>query len=234
MSTSASPKIPSAALVFLHGLGDTPAGWSEIEHVLPQLKPRLANLKYVFPAAPTIPISINGNMEMPGWFDLYDWPIAVGSRDDRDGLMQGVARIDDIVRTLKTEDGIEKDRVVVGGFSQGGAVALVSAYHEKSSGGNDDDDDDDKRYAGCACLSGWLTLKDEIKASSKTPLFWGHGRYDDKVLPEQQPFGIDVLKPMGVQVEASQYDMGHQSHPEEMVAFAEFLDKVLFEETSDK
>ena len=65
MSTSTSNK-KSAALIFLHGLGDTPAGWSSLQFNLPQLKKRLGNVVYVFPPAPIIPISINGGTEMPG------------------------------------------------------------------------------------------------------------------------------------------------------------------------
>jgi lysophospholipase II len=64
MSSSASSK--RGALIFLHGLGDSPAGWSQLQWSLPQMKPRLKEIKFVFPAAPTIPISINGGMEMPG------------------------------------------------------------------------------------------------------------------------------------------------------------------------
>lgn len=63
-SSSASQK---AALIFLHGLGDTPAGWSSLQFSLPQLQPRLSQLEFVFPPAPIIPISINGGATMPGW-----------------------------------------------------------------------------------------------------------------------------------------------------------------------
>lgn len=219
MSTSAKP---SSALVFLHGLGDSPAGWSQLEYSLPRLQPRLSNVKYVFPAAPDIPLTINGNMIMPSWFDLYDWPIGVGCKDDRVGMLKGVAQVREIVEKLKSEDGIDPSRIVVGGFSQGGAIALLSAYHESN----------ESKFAGCASLSGWLTLKDEINpspSSSETPLLWGHGEYDDKVLFEQQAFGVNLLREKGVKIEASQYEMGHESHPEEMAAFAKFLDNILFQ-----
>ena len=56
------------ALIFLHGLGDSPAGWSQLKSMLPSMKPRLKDITYIFPAAPTIGITINGGMEMPGWF----------------------------------------------------------------------------------------------------------------------------------------------------------------------
>jgi len=59
-----------AALIFLHGLGDTPAGWSSLEDALPRLRPNLKEVRYVFPAAPMQQITINGGATMPGWFDV--------------------------------------------------------------------------------------------------------------------------------------------------------------------
>ena len=88
-------------------------------------------------------------MKMPGWFDLYDWPIAVGSQDDKEGLMAGIKTIENEVSKLN-EQGIPSEKIVLGGFSQGGAVALLAAYKSQ------------RRYAGCAGLSAWLTLPQEL------------------------------------------------------------------------
>lgn len=166
-------------------------------------------------------ITINGGMSMPGWFDLYDWPIGVSSKDDKEGILSSVSQIEAEVAKLEKE-GIPKSRIVLGGFSQGGAVALLAAYHTTK-----------ERYAGCVVLSAWLKLADEIKVSkeiAKTPLFWGHGSFDDKVLFEQQAFGVNKLTEEGVEVEASSYPVGHSSHPQEMTAMADFLDKILYGE----
>ena len=189
---SSSTTSKSGALIFLHGLGDTPAGWSHLQRSLPKLQPRLSNLEYVFPAAPTIPISINGGMHMSGWFDLYDWPIKVGAKDDPDGLAAGVESVEQHVKALN-DMGIPSDKIVVAGFSQGGAVALLTAYQSKT------------RYAGCVSLSGWLTLPGQLNVSEEaknTPLYWGHGTYDDKVLFDQQPYGVSKLREQGVNVKA--------------------------------
>jgi len=223
MSISSAGRKKAGALIFLHGLGDTPVGWSSLESALPSIKPRLSELKYVFPPAPQIPISINGGMTMPGWFDLYDWPIGIGVKDDPQGLQKSVSQIEQIVSKLEKEDGIDRSRIVVGGFSQGGAVALLSAYR-----------DNNKPYAACAVLSGWLTLADDKSvsdASKSTPLFWGHGKYDDKVLFEQQQYGLGVLRQGGVStIGASSYPVGHSSHPDEINDFANFLDQIFFAE----
>lgn len=216
------------ALIFLHGLGDTPAGWSQLQFMLPSMKPNLKDITYVFPPAPIIGITINGGMEMPGWFDLFDWPIGVGSRDDREGLLKAVQQIETEVKTLG-EAGIPPSKIVVGGFSQGGAIALLTAYRRQQG---------QEAFAGCAGLSAWLTMPNELSLMSdtakKTPMFWGHGRMDDKVLFEQQEFGVEKLRQQGVSVIDEAYDMGHSSHPDEMEKLAEFVDKCLFGEHSAK
>jgi predicted esterase len=214
------------ALIFLHGLGDTPAGWSELESILPSMHSRLASLEYVFPAAPTIPLSINGGMRMPGWFDLYDWPIDVGSQDDPEGLTAGVAQIEAHVQKLN-EQGIPPSKIVIGGFSQGGAVALLTAYRNSSG----------EAYAGCVGLSAWLTEPETLnvpEAAKQTPMFWGHGTQDDKVLFPQQKFGVDKLRAQGVTVTDKSYDMGHSSHPDEMQTFADFVDQRIFGKEGDE
>jgi predicted esterase len=240
-SSSPTTATKSAALIFLHGLGDSPAGWSSLATSLPRLKPRLQNVEYVFPPAPTIALSINGGMKMPGWFDLYDWPIGVGTPDDRDGKIKAVAQVNDCVSKLEAK-GIPRNRIVVGGFSQGGAIALLAAYHSNvsftstssASASSVESQQTATPLAGCVALSAWLTLVDDLQVpanvAKQTRLFWAHGEYDDKVLFEQQKHGIDVLKQHGVvHISQSQFPMGHESHPQEMEQLATFLDTLLFE-----
>lgn len=221
----------AGALIFLHGLGDTPDGWSSLERQLPALRPRLSNIRYVFPHAPIIPLSINGGMQMTGWFDLFEWPISVGDPDDKVGKLAAIQAVDDAIRGLEEEHGIDRSKIIVGGFSQGGAIALLSAYY------SDDNRQSDKPLAGCAVLSGWLTLVDDIKiteTSRSIPCFWAHGKYDDKVLFNHQKFGVEKLKEQGVHVNAYDYPMGHESRPDELKTFAEFLDTALFGELNSE
>lgn len=241
MSSSVSKSTHKGALIFMHGLGDTPRGWSSLQHQLPSLKPRLKDIRYVFPPSPTIPITINGGAKMPGWFDLYDWPIGVGSKDDPVGLLRSVQQVREEVERLGTEEGIPADKIVVGGFSQGGAVALLACYHQQNDGVQ-------HKFAGCAGLSAWLTLPKEVAAigkdtdaedpRKKIPLFWGHGTYDDKVLFEQQQFGLEKLSnEFGLDwglVTSTQYPMGHQSCEDEISSLAEFIDNALFGEKGAK
>ena len=128
------------------------------------------------------------------------------------------------VERLEKEEGISPSRIIVGGFSQGGAVALLAAYHRRTDG--------KVPFAGCVCLSGWLTLKDELKVTEQvaksTPLFWGHGQFDDKVLFEQQAHGVKKLESVGVDVTHAAYPIGHSSDYDEIEAMAEFVEKRLF------
>lgn len=160
---------------------------------------------------------------MSGWFDLFDWPIGIGAKDDKAGKIAAAQQIEQAVEKLEKDMGIPPNRVVVGGFSQGGAVALLAAYHRRTQG--------KVPFAGCVCLSGWLTLKDDLAVTedvaAKTPLFWGHGQFDDKVLFEQQAHGVNELRNHGVDVSDSSYPMGHSSHPQETEAMAEFIEKAL-------
>jgi len=228
MSTSAASQScgreGKSALIFLHGLGDTPAGWSSLEQQLPSLRNSLGeDVHYVFPHSPTIGLTINGGQRMPGWFDLFDWPIGIKAKDDRPGKIAAVQQIEKTVEELERDLGIPPSRVVVGGFSQGGAVALLAAYHQRRQG--------QVPFAGCVCLSGWLTLKDDLAVTKEvaqaTPLFWGHGQWDDKVLFEQQAEGVNKLRALGVDVTDASYPMAHSSHPKELEAMAEFVEKVL-------
>lgn len=225
MAAATTATCQKAGVIFLHGLGDTPAGWSDIKHQMAQLNPKLASpeITWDFPAAPVIPISVNGGATMPGWFDLYDWPIDVTAPDDPAGTMRAVETIRGAIAKLEAA-GVPTERIVVGGFSQGGAIALNTAYRHPA------------KLGGCVALSGWLNMKDDFaegkefptEASKATPCLWGHGAMDDKVLFPHQKIGVDLLTARGVTVDASNYPMGHSAHPEELAKLAAFLAGILF------
>eukprot|EP01051_Picozoa_sp_SAG22_P022499 SAG22_NODE_5411_length_1019_cov_2.369565_1_plen_210_part_00 len=205
-----------SAVVFMHGLGDSPAGWSSLEGDLGRkLAPR--NIVWRFPAAPEAPVTINNGAVMTSWMDILDWPIGLTARDDKAGLERSVAEAHAVMDGLVAE-GVPAERIVVGGFSQGGAIALLatSRYGQK--------------LAGCVCLSGWLTLREEYTnpANKATPVFWGHGSRDGIVLPEQQAEGVKVLAANGVAaVTAKQYQVEHSSHPQEMADMLAFLKEAI-------
>lgn len=146
------------------------------------------------------------------------------AKDDPKGLAMSVKRVEKIVTQLKDEEGIDPSRVVLGGFSQGGAVAIMAAYNRRKK--------DAIPFAGCICMSGWLPMKDYLDVSEETaqatPLFWAHGQYDEKILFEQQMYGVNKLEGVGVDVTAISYPVGHESSNfEEIDDMAGFLEAVL-------
>lgn len=207
---------PKAAMIFLHGLGNSP------KTCIPFIQDRLLlqdpslcqNVKFVFPSAPRLCSTINGGQCLPCWFDLYDWPVGVSVRDDREGIRQAVRQVEREVAKLEAE-GIPKECIFLGGFSQGAALALETVY------GSED------RFAGCIALSGWLPLRGHVECSAnarETPLFWGHGHFDSSVRAEQQFFGVKKLLEQGVKsTSVKTYKMGHTVSTEELGDIAEFL-----------
>lgn len=121
------------AVIFLHGMGDTANGWASLDHMLPSICPRLSTekIEYVFPQAPVKAITLNGGELVPAWFDLFDWPIDSTSRDDVIGQLNAVCMLEETVRKIEHERGIPASRIVVGGFAQGAAVAMLASYFRK-------------------------------------------------------------------------------------------------------
>ena len=232
MSATSLSSTKKAGLIFLHGLGDGPSGWQgTLIQQLPTFYARLGtDVEYRFPAAPTIPITINGGMHIPGWFDLYEWPINVGDPDDTKGQLAAVQQMEQEIHALE-QKGIPRNRIVLGGFSQGGSIALLTSYYSSPPNHKPR-----PPLAACVCLSGWLTQAKEMTvANPSTPLFWAHGRYDDKVLYRQQEYGIEQLKTNGVEdITSTSYPMGHESTFNELRDLADFLNRVFFGSKDDE
>lgn len=124
--------------------------------------------------------------------------------------------------------GMPRNKIAVGGFSQGGAIALLTAYYSSPPS-----HPERKPLAACACLSGWLPLSGDMSvANVQTPLFWAHGQYDDKVLFAQQKFGVEKLSNAGVSnLDFPSFPMGHESCHQEILELADFLENAIFGET---
>mmetsp|Transcript_8405 Transcript_8405/g.12077 ORF Transcript_8405/g.12077 Transcript_8405/m.12077 type:complete len:166 (+) Transcript_8405:372-869(+) len=121
------------AVIFLHGMGDTSSGWASLDHMLPSICPRLSTdkIEYIFPQAPVKGITLNGGELVPSWFDIFDWPIDSTSRDDVIGQLNAVCMVEEIVKSVEQERGIPASRIVVGGYAQGAAVAMLTSYFRK-------------------------------------------------------------------------------------------------------
>ncbi len=196
----------NAAVIWLHGLG---ADGHDFEPIVPQLRlPDTAAVRFVFPHAPAIPVTVNGGMVMPAWYDILD--IDIDRRVDIDQLMVSA----DAVRALvdrEIDRGIDSRRVVVAGFSQGGAVALQAALTYP------------KRLAGIVALSTYFATGDLIQlhaVNKGLPIFVGHGTRDPVVPERLGRAGYERLKELGYRAEYATYPMEHAVCMEEIEAIS--------------
>lgn len=204
----------TATVIMLHGLGDTGDGWSGIADDMGAAMP---HVKFVFPHAPSRPITINMGMRMPGWFDIASLD-DIDQREDAGGLRESARYVDGLI-AAEAAEGVASDRVAVAGFSQGGAIALMALRS-------------DKKLAGVAGLSTWLPLRKDpgtiSAANAGTPIFQAHGDADNVV---NYQFGVathERLKELGAPAKFMTINgMGHSASPKELAAMLEFFKTVL-------
>jgi phospholipase/carboxylesterase len=206
---------PNATVIWLHGLG---ADGHDFEPVVPEIvRPRERAWRFVFPNAPLRPVTINGGMTMRAWYDI----VGFDRRAVEDAA--GFRATDEEVRGLigqEVERGILPGRVVLAGFSQGGAVSLYTGLRYP------------QRLAGLMALSCYLPLRDRLDAerspaNAGLPIFMAHGT-DDPVLPiAMGQASRDYLKTLGFGVEWHQYRMPHSVCPAEIAEIRQFLLRIL-------
>jgi len=173
----------------------------------------------VFLDSPVQPVTVNGGMSMPSWFDLDEIPVTAETKDDEKGLLQAVDQVGNAIERLQTDHGIPAENVVVGGFSQGAAVAgLVGAMWTKPVG-------------GVLMLSGWVPLRARFKDMSKhtgIKVFHGHGEADDKVLFQLGSDSSKLLADTGFDVQFSSYPgVQHSTCPTEMRHIRAWLEPIV-------
>ncbi|XP_060553367.1 acyl-protein thioesterase 2-like [Ruditapes philippinarum] len=195
-------------LIFLHGLGDTGQAWSD---AFKQLK--LKNIKCVCPTAPVMPVTLNGGFMMPSWFDIVS--LNPDGQQDVAGINKAVSSLRELIEE-EEKKGISSENIILGGFSQGGAVALYTAFTH------------DKPLAGIVGLSTWLPIHSEFPAGLKEanrniPVFQGHGRIDPLVPFKWGEMTRDVLQKMTTKIDFKDYPIQHSSCPEEMDDVKNFL-----------
>ncbi|KAI9343460.1 Phospholipase/carboxylesterase/thioesterase [Zopfochytrium polystomum] len=211
----------TATLLFLHGLGDSGEGWSFLADTL---QPQLPHVKFVFPHAPRRPITINGGMAMPGWYDL----VSLDERNpvhDEAGIMETVDHISSLIKE-ETDAGISSKRIVLGGFSQGAAVTLISNLVLET------------KLAGFIGLSGYLPLDKKAAEIAKptnqwAPLFMGNGDEDQVVAYHWGKSSAEKMKELGRQTTFKTYrGLGHSANDQELSDVLKFLKEVIPENVS--
>ncbi|KAJ7068786.1 Phospholipase/carboxylesterase [Mycena amicta] len=163
------------------GLGDTGLGWRDVAEML---NPELPQVKWVLPHSPTMRVTANNGMVMPSWFDKIS--LEFDSEEDKDGMLKTVYSLNQLI-SAEVDSSIPANRVVLGGFSQGGAMTLLSGLTGE------------RKLAGLAVLSGWLPLRDNFKSmvsdhAKSIPIFWGHGAADPLVRHDFALKSLDFLR----------------------------------------
>ncbi|KAG6845437.1 hypothetical protein H0H87_009345 [Tephrocybe sp. NHM501043] len=157
----------TATVIFVHGLGDTGHGWKPVADMF-RTDPNLAHVKWILPHSPIRSVKANMGMEMPSWFDIYSF--GFDTDEDEVGMLQSARLINQLI-TTEVESGTDPSRIVLGGFSQGATMSLLTGLTGE------------RKLAGIAVLSGWLPIRNKFKSlasshASSIPVFWGHGSID--------------------------------------------------------
>jgi phospholipase/carboxylesterase len=202
---------PQAAVIWLHGLG---ADGHDFEPIVPELG--LARpVRFVFPHAPVRAVTINNGMRMRAWYDILQFG---GGAEDEAGIRASERLVEGLLEGEKKK-GIATDKIVLAGFSQGGAIALQTALRHA------------ERLAGVLALSTYLPLAAKLQeagaANRATPIFMAHGTFDDIIPLRRAEQSRDLLKQAGYPVEWRVYPMPHSVSAEEIRDIAQFLGRVL-------
>jgi len=211
INTSAKPT--TASVIWLHGLG---ANGHDFEAIVPELEltPELG-IRFIFPHAPSIPVTINGGMVMPAWYDIL--AMNLGRTVDTAQLMKSAQYVHELIEQ-EIARGISSERIVLAGFSQGGAVVYEAGLSF------------DKPLAGVMALSTYLATQETLKRhpnNQQLDFFIGHGTADDIVNETMGQEAKKRLDQWGYKNEYRRYPMAHSVCIEEINDISRWLQSVL-------
>ncbi|KAH8811449.1 acyl-protein thioesterase-like protein [Xylogone sp. PMI_703] len=208
----------TATVIMAHGLGDSGAGWISLAENW-RRRQKFEEVKFIFPNAPTMPITINYGMRMPAWYDVVQFGNIQGPQDEA-GILRSRQYFHNLIKT-EIENGIPSNRIIIGGFSQGGAMALFSGITNPT------------KLGGIFGLSCYLLLHTKFKESvpednpnKDTPIFMGHGDSDPLVRPDWGRTSYEALKASGYNIKIKFYPgLEHSADPEEIDDVETFLNE---------
>ena len=210
---------PTAAVIWLHGLG---ASGDDFAGLYPELD--LAGcpaIRFIFPHAPPIPVTLNGGYVMPAWYDILGTELGAAAirQEDAAGIQKSQGDIEAFIAN-EVAKGIQPENIVIAGFSQGCAMALHTGLRHKA------------RLAGIVALSGYLPLASTLASEASpenqsTPIFMAHGTQDPVVMLGRAEASNEKLNQLGYKVEWHTYPMPHSVHPREVADISAFLKRVL-------
>ena len=207
---------PDRCVIWLHGLG---ADGHDFEPIVPELQlPATHSVRFIFPHAPMIPVTINAGYIMRAWYDIK--AMDIGSEQDEAGIRQSQQYLQDLIHQ-QIAQGIDSTRIVLAGFSQGGAIILQTGLRF------------DKPWAGLMALSSYLPLAATLPAecnqhNAQVPILMAHGDSDPVVQPPLAYLSRDRLQRMSYPLQWYEYrGMQHSLCAEEIVDIRNWLIEVL-------
>ncbi len=206
---------PDSSIIWLHGLG---ADGHNFESLVSELRlPEKLRVKFLFPHAPVQPVSINGGFPMRAWFDILG--LDRNANQDEAGIRRAEQLVNQLIdKTIQS--GIASERIIVGGFSQGGALALHLALRYP------------QKLAGSIGLSTYVPLADFISAekhseNSKLPLFLAHGTQDNIVPYQFGKISYELLTKLDYPTTWKEYPMGHSVCAEEIEDISRWIQNII-------
>ena len=211
LSSNNTTKI-NASVIWLHGLG---ADGYDFEPIVEKLD--VPNVRYILPHAPEMPVTRNSGYIMPAWYDLYG--LTGNSQEDENGIRTTQQYINSLIEN-EINRGIASERIVIAGFSQGGAIALHTGLRYP------------KKLAGILALSTYLPLKTKLATEAHLvnagiPIFMAHGIFDDIISLDMCKLSLNTLQNNHFCVDWHEYNMAHSVCVEEINDIRAFLKQVL-------
>ncbi|KTD49657.1 phospholipase/carboxylesterase [Legionella quinlivanii] len=205
---------PTASVIWMHGLG---ADASDMAGLASQYPISALPVRHVFMNAPVRPVTINGGMHMPAWYDIVGFELT--DREDGEGIKESEKQINAVIQS-QLETGMTEKQIILAGFSQGAAMALHTALNRPQAIG------------GVVSLSGYLPLASECQfhLPRETPFFMGYGRFDNVVLPEWTNYSCRFLESRGYHdLTIKDYPMEHSICQSEINDLDSWLKRLLGE-----
>ncbi|MRW87311.1 carboxylesterase [Pseudoduganella sp. FT26W] len=206
---------PTVAIIWMHGLGADANDFVPMLHELDLAG--LPAIRFIFPNADTMPVTVNGGYVMRAWYDIIATDL--GRQEDEAGLRASQVKVEALM-ARENARGIPNERIILAGFSQGCAMTLQTGLRQKS------------KLAGMLCLSGYVPIAPKAAAehtpeSLATPIFLVHGRMDPVIAIARATASRDLLVEWGYHVEWHEYAMQHSLCQQEVDDISAWLKRVL-------
>lgn len=204
-----------SSIIWLHGLG---ASGHDFEAIVPELDiPESLGLRFVFPHAPEVPVTINNGYVMPAWYDVTSTDFF--QQEDEAGICTSVQLLENMI-AHEIEQGVPEEKIILAGFSQGGAIVLHGGLRYQG------------KLAGILALSTYLPLREKLQqehsqTSQTIPVMMMHGTQDAVVPMTLAEQSRDQIKNSGHQTGWHSYDMSHTVCSEQIRDIADWIKKIL-------